>query len=333
MGRGRHWPGCWPPPLLWLVVAYLGALVAIFATAFFTTDPFTNEVVRDVHDRELPASSSTPPTCASSAAPLLIAVAGDRAVHRDRRALRVLHGPGGPARGSAACWSQRCSCRCGRPTSSRPMPGATMVQPEGVLDCAFGTTPGYGLGAVVLTLTYLWLPYMILPVYAGFERLPVSHLEASADLGGRGLTTFRRVVLPSHPSLDRGGHDLHVLAQPGRLHRRPDRRRQAAGARHRRAPEHLAGPALRRGLGHHLRRDHGPLPAGGTPHRRSGQPVNGERGSHEARHGEQARVRRVRRGDAGLRLRAARRRHDQLLQQRPDLRLAAAGTAPRSGGQ
>ena len=49
----------------------------------------------------------------------------------------------------------------------------------------------------MLTLTYLWLPYMVLPVYAGFERLPVSHLEASADLGGRGLTTFRRVMLPS----------------------------------------------------------------------------------------------------------------------------------------
>ncbi|HEY8845672.1 MAG TPA: ABC transporter permease subunit, partial [Candidatus Limnocylindrales bacterium] len=45
-------------------------------------------------------------------------------------------------------------------------------------------------------LTYLWLPYMILPVYSGLERIPNSLLEASADLGGRGLFTFRRVVLP-----------------------------------------------------------------------------------------------------------------------------------------
>ena len=59
-----------------------------------------------------------------------------------------------------------------------------MLQPEGVMDSVFGGTPGYGLVAVVLTLTYLWLPYMILPVYAGFERLPEAHLEASADLGG-----------------------------------------------------------------------------------------------------------------------------------------------------
>ena len=44
--------------------------------------------------------------------------------------------------------------------------------------------------------TYLWLPYMILPLFAGLERIPSSLLEASADLGGRGGTTFRRVIFP-----------------------------------------------------------------------------------------------------------------------------------------
>ena len=37
---------------------------------------------------------------------------------------------------------------------------------------------------------------MILPIYAGLERIPNSLLEASADLGGRTWTTFRRVILP-----------------------------------------------------------------------------------------------------------------------------------------
>ena len=45
-------------------------------------------------------------------------------------------------------------------------------------------------------LSYLWLPYMILPVYAGLERIPNSLLEASADLGGGAGMTFRRVILP-----------------------------------------------------------------------------------------------------------------------------------------
>lgn len=56
--------------------------------------------------------------------------------------------------------------------------------------------PGYGTGAVWLVETYLWLPYMILPIYAGLERIPDSLLSASEDLGARPGTTFRRVILP-----------------------------------------------------------------------------------------------------------------------------------------
>jgi putative spermidine/putrescine transport system permease protein len=59
-----------------------------------------------------------------------------------------------------------------------------------------GHTPGYGLTATIITLAYLWLPYMVLPVFAGFERLPASLLEASSDLGGRPGRTIRSVVLP-----------------------------------------------------------------------------------------------------------------------------------------
>jgi putative spermidine/putrescine transport system permease protein len=47
-----------------------------------------------------------------------------------------------------------------------------------------------------IVLAYLWLPYMIMPIYAGLERIPASLLEASADLGGRAGMTFRRVILP-----------------------------------------------------------------------------------------------------------------------------------------
>jgi putative spermidine/putrescine transport system permease protein len=57
-------------------------------------------------------------------------------------------------------------------------------------------SPGYGLVATVVTLAYLWLPYMILPIYAGLERLPNSLLEASSDLGARAGRTLRHVVLP-----------------------------------------------------------------------------------------------------------------------------------------
>ena len=78
--------------------------------------------------------------------------------------------------------------------------------------CSRRPAPGTGCTATVLVLAYLWLPYMILPIYAGLERLPDSLLEASADLGARAGRTFRAVVLPwSYPSVV-AGLDLHLLA-------------------------------------------------------------------------------------------------------------------------
>ncbi len=55
---------------------------------------------------------------------------------------------------------------------------------------------GYSNWAMWIVFSYLWLPFMILPVAASVERIPPSLLEASADLGERGFATFRRVVLP-----------------------------------------------------------------------------------------------------------------------------------------
>jgi putative spermidine/putrescine transport system permease protein len=50
--------------------------------------------------------------------------------------------------------------------------------------------------AVWIAFTYLWLPYVILPIYAALDRIPASYLEASGDLGARATTTFRRVIWP-----------------------------------------------------------------------------------------------------------------------------------------
>lgn len=56
--------------------------------------------------------------------------------------------------------------------------------------------PGYGLTAVVMTQAYIWLPYVILPIFAGLERVPDSLLDASSDLGASTWQTMRTVVLP-----------------------------------------------------------------------------------------------------------------------------------------
>src|SRR4029434_2777590 len=50
--------------------------------------------------------------------------------------------------------------------------------------------------AMWLVYSYIWLPFMVLPVYAALERIPDSYLEASQDLGAKGSRTLRSVILP-----------------------------------------------------------------------------------------------------------------------------------------
>jgi len=76
----------------------------------------------------------------------------------------------------------------------------TMFAHDGVINWVLkplgATVPQSGYVRVWIVLAYLWLPYMVLPIYAGLERIPRSLLEASGDLGGRPWRTFRTVVLP-----------------------------------------------------------------------------------------------------------------------------------------
>jgi putative spermidine/putrescine transport system permease protein len=76
----------------------------------------------------------------------------------------------------------------------------SVLSSDGILEWLLrplgGHTPGYGIAATIITLSYLWLPYVILPIYAGLERVPSSLLEASGDLGGRSWATLRLVVWP-----------------------------------------------------------------------------------------------------------------------------------------
>jgi putative spermidine/putrescine transport system permease protein len=55
---------------------------------------------------------------------------------------------------------------------------------------------GYSNWAMWIVFSYIWLPFMIMPIWAAIERVPDSYLEASGDLGARSWTTFRHVLLP-----------------------------------------------------------------------------------------------------------------------------------------
>jgi putative spermidine/putrescine transport system permease protein len=186
-------------PLLWLVVAYLGSLFVLFLNAFWSRDPFTSLVVREftldnfvelattdvyrvVTLRTVTMALVVTATCIVIAFPIAYYMA--RVASRRTRGLMVVAVV-------MPLWASYLI---------KAYSWRLILADQGVLDWALEplglTGPGYGDVAVWLVFVYLWLPYMILPIYAGLERIPSSLLEASSDLGGRGWTTFRRVILP-----------------------------------------------------------------------------------------------------------------------------------------
>lgn len=56
--------------------------------------------------------------------------------------------------------------------------------------------PGFSIPIVILTLAYLWFPYMALPIYTAIRQIPPNLFDASSDMGAKGFTTIYRVVLP-----------------------------------------------------------------------------------------------------------------------------------------
>jgi putative spermidine/putrescine transport system permease protein len=186
-------------PGLWLVVAYLGSLAAMFATAFWSTNDFTGDVVRTfttsnfstlIHEpvyrhialRSLGVAASVTIIDALIALPIAFYMA-KVASPRVRQIMVVLV--------LTPLWASYLV----KAYAWRVMLGDNGV--IGWLLHPFGLQgPGYGLLATTITLAYLWLPYMILPVYAGLERVPDSLLEASSDLGAPAGRTFRSIVMP-----------------------------------------------------------------------------------------------------------------------------------------
>lgn len=187
------------PPLLWLGVAYLGALAALFVTSLWGQNSFTGEVERNwtldnfrdlltigvyrsITLRTLGVAALVTVVDAVLAFPIALFMAKVASPRVERLLVIAVLMP---------LWaSYLVKAYAWRGMLSSGGLGDWLTRPFGL------HSPGYGLAATILTLAYLWLPYMVLPLYAGLERLPDSLLEASADLGARSGRTLRYVVLP-----------------------------------------------------------------------------------------------------------------------------------------
>ncbi|MEV4356644.1 ABC transporter permease [Nonomuraea sp. NPDC004186] len=176
-------------PLAWLGLAYLGALAALFVTAFYTTDTFTGNLVRTftwANFRDLVTVEVYRTVALRSVGVALAVTAIDLVVAFPMAfAMAKLASPRARRWLVIAVLTPLWASYLVKAYAWR-----VMLSSGGLLGWGFGVT------ATILTLAYLWLPYMILPIYAGLERLPDSLLEAAGDLGARSWRVFRTVVWP-----------------------------------------------------------------------------------------------------------------------------------------
>jgi putative spermidine/putrescine transport system permease protein len=186
-------------PIGWLLIGYGGSLFVLLLSSLWDTNPFTSEVVhdynldnfrrifeedvyREVAWRTIKMAAFVTLADAVLAFPIayyMARVASPRT--RNLLVVAVLMPLWASYLVKAYAWR-------------------TILSGSGAINWALDplglSFDGYSTVGLWLVFTYLWLPFMILPVYAGLERIPSSLLEASADLGGRSLRTFFRVTLP-----------------------------------------------------------------------------------------------------------------------------------------
>jgi len=186
-------------PLGWLVIAYLGSLALFLISSFWHVDPFSGNVITTPsldNYREIAGDpiyqiiTVRTVVIATLVTATDIALAFPIAFYMARMATPRV-------RGLLAIsillplWSGYLV---------KVYAWRLILAENGVLNwvlAPFGLQgPGYSIEAVWIVESYLWLPYMIIPIFAGLERIPGSLLEASADLGGRAGITFRRVIVP-----------------------------------------------------------------------------------------------------------------------------------------
>ena len=189
------------PVLIWMVIIYLGSLALLFVTSFWRQDNVTGAIVQDWGLTNYQFLVQTPVyrTIAIRTVGIALAVtvtdivlaipiayyAARIASPRVRTFLLLSM--------VLPLWSSYLV---------RVYAWRTILSGDGVLNWTLhqihlgSVNLGFSRWSLWIVFSYLWLPYVTLPVYAALERIPNSFIEASTDLGARWFTTCRRVILP-----------------------------------------------------------------------------------------------------------------------------------------
>ncbi|WP_097462172.1 ABC transporter permease [Mangrovitalea sediminis] len=188
-------------PMGWLVLIYLAALATLFISAFWSVNDFTGEIVHSWtldNFRQLVESSVYPHIALRTigiafAVTLTDIVLAFPLAYFMARIARPKLRAALFAMVLLPLWSSYLA---------RVYAWRLILSHDGVLNwflLELGLPRahiGYTNWAMWIVFSYIWLPFMVMPIYAAIERIPGSFLEASQDLGGRGLRTLRKVILP-----------------------------------------------------------------------------------------------------------------------------------------
>jgi putative spermidine/putrescine transport system permease protein len=188
-------------PGAWFVLIYMAALALLFISALWSVEPFTGKLVhhwtlenfktlvnvpvyRTIALRTIGIAAAVTVTDAVLALPFAF-FAVRIAPKRLRAALFVAV--------LIPLWSSYLV---------RVYVWRLILAKDGILNWALeniglgAINIGYSNWAIWIVFSYIWLPFMILPIWSAIERVPDSYIEASADLGARGWRTFRTVLFP-----------------------------------------------------------------------------------------------------------------------------------------
>ncbi len=201
------------PPLLWLGVVYLGAMLALLVQSFFSIDEFTGliqhtltlrtyaELLRPAHLDIILRTAAMAGAVTLASAVVAFPVGYYMARYASGRAKTIFY-----LAVMLPLWSsylvrvyawKLILAKEGIVTWT-----ATELGLEGWLDALLsipvigGTALSVSYVGTFTVFVYIWLPYMILPIQAALERVPQSIIDASADLGAPPHRTFRDVILP-----------------------------------------------------------------------------------------------------------------------------------------
>jgi putative spermidine/putrescine transport system permease protein len=201
------------PPVLWIVVVYLGSLLALLLQSFYSLDDFSglilheftlvtyghlfDEANREIIVRTVLMASAVTLACAVIAFP--IAYYAARYARGKTKALFYLAV-------MMPLWSSYLV---------KVYAWKLILAKEGILNwfatqlhftwiidgllalpSIGGPSLSFSYIGTFLVFVYIWLPYMILPVQAALERVPKNLIEASADLGANPGQSFRTVIFP-----------------------------------------------------------------------------------------------------------------------------------------